>query len=270
MKKVILITGCSSGMGLEAALLLAAKGHKVYASLRSIKSEQKVQERAQKEGVSLNCLELDVTKEKSVRKAVEKIVKKEGRIDVLLNNAGFGVVGALETLSEKDLEKQFDVNYYGYVRCIHAVLPQMRKQKSGAIINVSSVAGVAGFAYWSAYVSTKFAIEGMSECLKAEVEPFGIKVKLIEPGPVATNFDKDMIMGTRKLVENPYAETMKQSLDGLTAMLKTGQSAKEAALQAYVKAVEDTSGQFRFQTNEQAVQMAARKLKDTKSYIGLF
>ena len=208
MAKIILITGCSSGMGLEAALLLAGKGHKVYATLHNLDSEKKVQECAKKAGCEVTCLELDVTKPATIKKAVETIIKNDGKIDVLINNAGFGVVGALDTLSEEDLKKQFDVNFYGYVRCIQAVLPHMRKQKSGTIVNVTSIAGIYGFAFMPAYVSTKFAIEGLSETLQAEVKDFGIQVKVVEPGPVATSFAKDMIKGSRDPNENPYAEAI--------------------------------------------------------------
>ncbi|MFH1450751.1 MAG: SDR family oxidoreductase, partial [archaeon] len=235
MKKVILITGSSSGMGLEAALLLAKK-HTVYATLHSLDSEKEVQARAKKEGVALKCLELDVTKPASVGKAIDTIIGKEGRVDVLINNAGFGVVSPFEMVSEADFTRQFDVNFYGYVRCIQEVLPHMRKQKAGTIINVSSVAGVAGFGFWSAYVSTKFAVEGLTECLKAEVQPFGIDVKMIEPGPVATKFDKDMIKGNRKVENNPYLKSLDKTFQAFKEMLQQGQAAKDAA-KTYVEAV---------------------------------
>lgn len=251
-------------MGLEAALLLA-KNHKVYASMRSLKSEPEVLSRAKKEKVKLETLALDVTDVQSIGDAVRAIIQKEGRIDVLINNAGFGMMGPFELLSEEDIQKQFNVNYLGYVRCIQAVLPQMRKQKSGTIINVSSVAGVSGLAFCSAYASAKFAIEGLSECLRAELQPFGIDVRLVEPGPVATNFDKEMTLGHRQLKSNPYEKNIQKTFESFKQMLQQGQSSKEAA-QTYVEAVEDTSARFRFQTSLQAQLMIAKKLKDRKGY----
>jgi NAD(P)-dependent dehydrogenase (short-subunit alcohol dehydrogenase family) len=269
MAKIILITGCSSGMGLEAALLLAGKGHKVYATLHKLDSESTVQECAKKAGCGITCLELDVTKPATIKKAVDTIIKNDGKIDVLINNAGFGVAGAVETLTIEEFQKQFDVNYFGTLRCIQEVLPYMRKQKSGRIINVSSIAGIFGFSFMSAYVSTKFALEGMSETLQVELKSHGIDVKIVEPGPVATNFNKDMIKGTRKLNENPYDKAIDKFFESIGGMLKDGQTSKDAA-QAYVDAVEDTAGQFRFQTSKDAEAIVAKKLKDPKGFSEMF
>lgn len=257
-------------MGLESAILLAKKGHKVYATLHKLETEKKVLDYAKSEKCKLETLELDVTKPDTIKKAVDTIIKKEGRIDVLINNAGFGVAGAVETLTINEFKKQFNVNYFGCLSCIQKVLPHMRKQKSGTIINVSSIAGIFGFSFMPAYVSTKFAIEGLSETLRAEVKQFGIDVKVVEPGPVATNFDKDMIMGTRlEGKENPYRIAVKEFFEGIGKMMAEGQHAREAA-QVYVKAVEDTTGQFRFQTSKDAETIIAKKLKDPKGFSEMF
>jgi len=257
-------------MGLESAILLAKKGHKVYATLHKLDAKKKVLDYAKSEKCKLETLELDVTKPDTIKKTVNTIIRKEGRIDVLINNAGFGVAGAAETLTIKEFQKQFDVNYFGTLRCIQEVLPHMRKKKSGTIVNVSSIAGILGFSFMPAYVSTKFAIEGLSETLRTEVKQFGIDVKVVEPGPVTTNFDKDMIKGTRlKGKENPYREAVNQFFAGIGKMLAEGQHAREAA-QAYVKAAEDTTGQFRFQTSKDAEVIVARKLKDPKGFSEMF
>jgi short-subunit dehydrogenase len=268
MAKIILITGSSSGMGLDAALLLAGKGHKVYASMRNMGKAKLVKEAAKNAKVSLETIELDVTEPQTIKTAIKEIISKEGKLNVLINNAGFGVVGPFETLSENDIEKQFEVNYFGCIKCIQEVLPQMRKQKSGTIVNVSSVAGTLGLAFWSAYCSTKFALEGLTESIKLELQPFGIDVKLVEPGPVATEFDQDMVMGSRKLEKNPYSKTIKKTFESFKEMLQKGQSSK-AASEAYVKAVEDTSNQFRFQTSDQAKMMVLKKFKDPTGYATL-
>ncbi len=182
MEKVILITGASSGMGFEAAKLLAKEGFKVYAGARRIDRMKDL------ETLGIIPVNMDVTNEENNAKIVNYIVETEGRIDVLINNAGFGLYGSIEDIPLKDARYQFDVNIFGLAHLTKLVLPQMRKQRSGRIINISSVGGKVFTPLGSWYHATKHALEGWSDCLRLETKPFNIKVVLIEPGGVKTEF----------------------------------------------------------------------------------
>jgi NAD(P)-dependent dehydrogenase (short-subunit alcohol dehydrogenase family) len=179
MTKVVLITGTSSGFGSATARLLASKGYRVYGISR------RIAETAIPGFVSLPA---DVRDAGAVKQAVATLLGKEGRIDVLINNAGMGISGPVEECAPADISLQMDTNFYGYVNLIQAVLPAMRKQKSGTIINVSSIGGLMGLPYQGFYSASKFAIEGLSEGLRMELLPFGIKVVLVQPGDFSTGF----------------------------------------------------------------------------------
>ena len=183
MKKVILITGASSGMGKDTALRLVKEGHIVYGAARRV---EKMQEIVDAGG---HALALDVTERASIKKAVDQVILEQNRIDVLWNNAGYSVNGAVENISYEQALRQFDVNLFGVAEMTKAVLPTMRKQGSGKIINTSSIGGrmhMPVLASW--YHASKFALEGWSDALRMELEPFGIDVVLLEPGGVATEF----------------------------------------------------------------------------------
>lgn len=258
--KVILITGCSSGMGLEAAVALAKRGHKVYATLRDLNKRENLDKRLAEEGATAEVVPLDVTDETTIADCVESINRKEGKIDVLINNAGIGIGGPLEAVTIEEAESIFNTNFLGIIRCIQAVLPIMQNQKSGQIINVSSGIGVIGIPFSSVYGASKFAVEGLSESLHEELEGFNIKVKLIEPGIIVTNFNENRLQGTRVFNQDAsYAEVMKKRQAATTG--KVQESAQEAAV-AYVSAVEDESGQFRFQTEETLTLRLKSKLVD--------
>lgn len=181
-QKVILITGASSGMGYEAAKELASQGHTVYGAARRV---EKIAPLAS-EGV--RAIKLDVTDEDSCKKAVEKIVREQGRIDVLINNAGYGSYGAIEDVSLDEAHRQFDVNVFGVAALTKAVLPHMRKQHSGTIITTGSMGGrlVSFLGGW--YHATKYSVEALSDALRMETKQFGINVVLIEPGCIKTNW----------------------------------------------------------------------------------
>lgn len=198
MKKVILITGASSGIGKDGALKLIKEGHIVYGAARRI---EKMQDIVDSGG---HFIKLDITNQESIKKAVQKVISEQKRIDVLWNNAGFSVNGAIEDVSYEDAIKQFDVNLFGLAEITKAVIPQMRKQNSGTIVNTSSVGGkvyVPLLASW--YHASKFALEGWTDCLRLEMEPFNINVVLIEPGGVKTEF-----------VDGFYDSLIKRSKDG--------------------------------------------------------
>ncbi|MCU0461592.1 MAG: SDR family oxidoreductase [Bacteroidales bacterium] len=177
MKKVILITGVSSGFGKESARLLAEAGHTVYGTVRRDCETDK----------SVNVLRMDLTEPASISGAVETVIKKEGRIDVLINNAAMHSAGPVESIPEEFIKLQIDTNFMGMVRMTRAVLPHMRKQGSGTIINFSSIGGLMGLPFHAFYSACKFAIEGFSEALRMEVRQFNIKVVLINPGDFNTN-----------------------------------------------------------------------------------
>lgn len=187
---VILITGIGSGFGKQMAQRLSADGHKVYGTYRS----------ASEFIPGVEYIRADVTCDDDCRQAVETVVKKEGRIDVFINNAGMGIGGPLEFSSLDDARRQMDVNWMGMVRCLHFVTPVMREQRSGTIICLSSIGGLIGLPFQGLYSASKFAIEGYCQALRLELMEFGVNVVVIEPGDFATNFT-----AKRKSVANPQA-----------------------------------------------------------------
>lgn len=179
---VILITGASSGIGYEAALMLALQGHKVYGAARRTDRMEPLR----KYGVI--PLPLDVTSDSSAKHAIDHIITSEGRIDVLINNAGYGELGPMETTSLEDAQRQLDVNVLGLARMTQLVLPYMREQHSGRIVNVASIAGRITFCHAGWYNASKYAVEALSDATRMEVRPYGIDVVIIEPGGVYSNW----------------------------------------------------------------------------------
>lgn len=177
-EKVVFITGASSGIGKAIAEFLQDKNYKVYGTSRNPEKypDSKV-----------NLIPLDVTDIESVNKAVTLIIEKENRIDVLINNAGAGITGALEEIPANEIRRNFETNFFGPVEVMKAVLPQMRKQKSGLIINITSIAGYMGLPYRSVYSASKGALELITEALRMEVKQFGIEITNVAPGDFATN-----------------------------------------------------------------------------------
>lgn len=207
MKKVILITGCSSGFGFESSLALARDGHTVFAGVRDMKSvgASTLQHIAREEKLSLHLFPIDVNSDTSVHIGIADILKKTSRIDVLINNAGYGTRGPIEDCSIDEVRAQFETNVYGTLRMIRDVTPIMRKQHSGLIINFSSIAGLVSFPLFSIYSASKFAIETITEGLWFELSHFGIHVCMIEPGSFKTSFSKNKKDAKRMYRENsPY------------------------------------------------------------------
>jgi NAD(P)-dependent dehydrogenase (short-subunit alcohol dehydrogenase family) len=185
-QKVWLITGASKGFGLDLAETLLHAGHKVVATAR--KPEGSLVALGEKYKEQALVLELDVTKSEQVDAAVAAATQRFGQVDVLVNNAGYGMVGAVEESDEREYRPMFEANVFGLIRMTQAVLPQMRARKSGHIVNLSSIGGVVATAGFGMYNGTKFAVEGISEALAAEVKPLGITVTIVEPGPFRTDF----------------------------------------------------------------------------------
>lgn len=182
MKKVVLITGASSGIGKYTALLLLKEGYIVYGAARRIDKMKEIEE------AGANILSMDVTNEESVKNGVDKILEKEGKIDVLVNNAGYGSYGAIEDVPIEEAKRQFDVNIFGLARLTQLVLPKMRENKYGKIINIASIGGKIYSPLGGWYHATKFGLEGLSDCLRIETKEFGIDVIVIEPGGIETEW----------------------------------------------------------------------------------
>jgi short-subunit dehydrogenase len=187
-QNIAVVTGSSTGIGFETSLLLARNGFYTYATMRDPTKNDTIKEIANKENLPLEVLPLDVDNDDSVRNTIHKIFDEKKKIDILVNNAGYGLFGALENISIQEAKKQFETNFFGAMRTIKEVLPSMREQKNGIIINVTSIAGIVGIPAECIYVSTKFALEGLSESISYELQPYGIKLILIEPGVINTNF----------------------------------------------------------------------------------
>jgi NAD(P)-dependent dehydrogenase (short-subunit alcohol dehydrogenase family) len=185
---IALVTGSSSGIGFETSLALARKGIDTFATMRAPRKGDTIKRIAKEENLPITVLKMDVNNDDSVRKVVKKIVDKVNRIDILVNNAGYGLFGALEDVTTEEIKNQFETNYFGAVRAIKEVLPTMSKLRRGIIINVTSIAGVVGIPGECIYCSSKFALEGLSESISYELQPYGIKVILIEPGVINSNF----------------------------------------------------------------------------------
>ena len=228
MEKVALVTGSSSGIGLETVLALARDGYETFASMRDVNKSAELEYTAKKENLKIKILELDVDKEESIVLAIEKISLEHGRLDVLVNNAGYGQFGCTEDVSISDFRNQFETNFFSIVRIIQEVSPIMRKQKSGIIVNISSIVGRIGLPGSPAYISTKFALEGFSECIRYELNQFGIKTTLIEPGVIKTNFYDSMKIPESK-TDPKYKKLTDHILAGLKMMSEMGTAPSQVA-----------------------------------------
>ena len=264
-RQIALITGSSSGIGFETSLLLARNGIYTYATMRNLSKSQEILDIAKKECLPLKVLTLDVTDEKSIQKAIDMVMHEQNRIDILVNNAGYSLVGALEQISMDEIKEEFKTNFFGIIKLIQKVLPQMRKQRSGRIINISSLAGRIGLPLVSAYVSSKFALEGLSESLKYEVQDFGIHVILIEPGVIKTNFIKNLKIGKQVITsENgdvntssadlPYAEITQKRISAFKPRFEKGSSPKEVA-DTILEAVTSDKPKFRYIVGQDASKL---------------
>lgn len=201
MKQVILITGASSGIGKDAALQLIKEGHMVYGAARRIEKMQDIEDAGGK------AVKMDVTNDDDVKNTVRQIMADQGRIDVLFNNAGYGLYGAVETVTIEEAKRQFEVNIFGLAKITKEILPIMRAQKSGKIINTSSMGGKIYTPYGAWYHATKHALEGWSDCLRLELKPFNIDVVVIEPGGIATEFGEVLYDGmVERSKGTPYEE----------------------------------------------------------------
>jgi NAD(P)-dependent dehydrogenase (short-subunit alcohol dehydrogenase family) len=246
-QKVAIVTGSSTGIGYETSLALARDGFLTYATMRNVNKAENIKSIATKESLPLHVKQLDVTDDISVKNAVQAISSETGgRIDALVNNAGYGLNGAFEDLSMDEIKAQYETNFFGLIRVTQAVLPTMRRQKSGTIVNISSGAGRFGFPSGSAYVSTKFAIEGLSESMSYELEPFGIKVVIVEPGVIRTNFGNGLVVAKKSQDPNsPYSMMMKKIANAFEQMTKNA-SSPDLVANVVLNAVKDENPNLRY------------------------
>ena len=260
MEKIALVTGSSSGIGLETALSLARDGYHTFASMRNVGKAGELEHAAKKENLPIEIIELDVDKEESIISAIKKVITKNGRLDVLVNNAGYGQFGCTEDLTINDFRKQFETNFFSIVRIIQEVAPIMRKQNSGNIINISSVVGRMGLPGSSAYISSKFALEGLGECLRYELGQFGIKTTMIEPGVIKTNFFNSMKVPESK-IDPKYKTLTDNILAGLKMMVEMGTAPSQVA-EAVMKAIHDDEMLPRYVVGTDAAMfLEAKKMK---------
>ncbi|XP_038072753.1 retinol dehydrogenase 8-like [Patiria miniata] len=269
--QTVLITGCSTGIGFATALMLAKDKltrFKVYATMRNLESRANLEKEA---GSTLNktlfIRELDVTKDPTIKSVVDEILRDNGRIDVLVNNAGYMALDAIDQKSVEWCQVMMDTNYWGVVRTTNAVLPAMKKQMSGRIINVSSMAGVRGAPFFATYSATKFAMEGYSESIAPVLrDGYNIKVSIVEPGPVKTEL-------ANKVLGTPFEEQAKDFdpilrdvfVTGVkrmaSAMASVTQSADEIA-KLHMDIILSETPHLRYQTTENLTKTAALKFRD--------
>ena len=260
MQKVALVTGSSSGIGYETCLALARDGYLTFASMRNVNKGDNLKKVAEKESLPISVIKMDVDSEESIVNAIKKIIEGEGRIDVLVNNAGYGQFGCTEDVSVDDFRKQFETNFFSVVRIIQEVAPIMRKQGSGTIVNISSVAGRMGLPGSPAYISSKFALEGLGECLRYELGMFGIKTTLIEPGVIKTNFFDSMKISESK-TDPKYKALTENILAGLKIMVEMGTSPSKVA-ESIIDAIKQDEILPRYTVGTDASMfMEAKKMK---------
>jgi NADP-dependent 3-hydroxy acid dehydrogenase YdfG len=232
MTKIVLITGASAGIGYCTAELLLKSGYKVYAGARRVEKMRGL------EALGAKALALDVTDEASLKDAVDAVLKAEGRLDVLINNAGYGAHGAAEDVPIAEARRQFEVNVFGLARLTQLVLPQMRAQGEGRIVNISSIAGKITMPTGGWYHASKHAVEAYSDALRLETAQFGIKVTLIEPGPIKTEWDDTALVNLNKYSgAGAYGPMVKRITERFRAGYRSGAPGPEVVARAVLKAL---------------------------------
>ncbi len=260
MDKVAVVTGCSSGIGYETALALAREGYFTYATMRNASRGDKILDAAKEENLNISVVELDVDSASSIDSAMDRIVSEKDRVDVLVNNAGYVIFGTVEDLTVKEFREQFETNFFGVIRMIQKAAPVMRRNGGGHIVNVSSVAGRIGFPGTPAYISSKFALEGLSESLRYELDSFGIKVIIIEPGVIKTNFFNAMRVATPG-PDSPYRGITENVISGIKMMSELGTPPSDVA-GTIVRAIRDKNPPPRYTVGNDAVMfLEARRAK---------
>jgi len=281
-QSIAVVTGSSTGIGFETSLLLARNGFYTYATMRDTHKGDNIKEIANDENLPLKVLSMDVDNDDSVRNTIQNVLDEKKKIDILINNAGYGLFGALEDISIEEAKKQFETNLFGAIRTIKEVLPAMREQKNGLIINITSLAGIVGIPAECIYVSTKFALEGLSESISYELQPYGIKVILIEPGVINTNFVPNIKFPNqidnnnnikKKNSSSYYSNTIDTFLSHYFSAMNNAQPPKEVAiviLEAIKNASNSSESLFRYTVGGDAKTFAQAKKSMSDSQLHEF
>jgi NAD(P)-dependent dehydrogenase (short-subunit alcohol dehydrogenase family) len=263
MNRTVLITGTSSGLGRATALHFHAQGWNVVATMRNPDAETELTRLER-----VKVLRLDVQDEASIRAAVQAGLAAFGAIDVLVNNAGYGAYGPLEATPPEKIRRQFDVNVLGLLATTQALLPHFRTRRSGTIVNVSSIGGRMAFPLGTLYHGTKFAVEGLSESLHYELSAFGVRVKLVEPGGIRTDFGGRSLDFSNDPALAEYQPLVQSTMAVLGPMMEAGSSPERIAQVVY-EAATDASARLRYEAGDDAVQvLAARRGADDATFLG--
>lgn len=257
IQKVIVITGTSSGVGLSLAVKLAKQNHRVYATMRNLSKKDKLVSLAAQENVTVNVKALDVQDSSSITQCIKEIIQKEGRIDCLVNNAGAGFIRSTEQATEEDIQWVMDVNFFGMVRCVKAVLPFMREARNGQIINISSVGGLVGQPFNELYCAAKFAQEGYTESMATYIQPnFNIRFSLVEPGGIRSEFASSILKQVEQsggMYQDDYLPILNQYVQGSGSRTDSGayQTPDEVA-EVIVDCINNENPPLRIRTSQWA------------------
>ncbi|PYU76475.1 MAG: short-chain dehydrogenase/reductase [Acidobacteria bacterium] len=267
--QTVLITGATDGLGKAAALLLAERDYRIFAAGRSAEKRAQLDTVAQEKRLPLETLEMDVSDDGSVQRAVAVVHQKTGKIDVLINNAGLAYVATVEDMTMGDWRQQFETNFFGVVRVTQAVLPKMRERRSGRIIMISSVSGLVTPPTQGAYSASKHAMEGLSNALRHELYPFGVKTILIEPGYILTNIQQTAVQLAQpyqeKIKNGPYAKVYAGSWSGAKSSRAESKTTPEDCARIILRAIEAPKPKARYGVTPLAtkLQWAKRLLPDS-------
>ena len=268
-QQTVLITGATDGLGRAAALLLAEKGYRVFAAGRSAEKRAELDRLAATRKLPLESVELDVCDDNSVSRAVRQVLQKAGSIDVLINNAGVGLMAVAEGLKLDDLRRLYETNIFGLLRVTQAVLPHMRERKSGRILMLSSVAGILTPPTYGAYSSSKHAVEALSNALRLELYPFNVEVILIEPGYIMTNFQQTAKEQAQSYIDGsaagPYAKIYAGAIAGVTNSRRESKTTPEDCARVILHAIESGHPKARYTVTPLAkwAALGRRILPDT-------
>jgi NAD(P)-dependent dehydrogenase (short-subunit alcohol dehydrogenase family) len=259
MTRIAVVTGTSTGIGLATSLELARKGYRVFAGMRNLAKSGPLREAAAKEDLPVEVIELDVNSQDSLESALAR-VRTHGPVDVLVNNAGIGGATPLELVPEAEHREIFETNYFGAVRCIRAVLPEMRERRTGTIVNITSIGGRIASANQIPYSASKWALECVGEALAIEVRRFGVRVVNVEPGVIMTSIFENAAEATRYDKNSPYKQTMRRNGKLFAAGFKVGAQPQLVA-ETILEAITTPNYKLRWLVGSDADSMAAGRAK---------